>query len=147
MRLVGIAAVASVAALVAATADAQTRLGELLEAGGKRVSTEEFRRDVVQQVVVGPLEAGIGAEIVFTARGTLEGTGSFGRSAAAEAMEVRGTWSFGQNGTVCVAVVLDGPTIRANYPSRCHAWYRLGERYYAADSSDRGARLLARTVR
>jgi hypothetical protein len=139
-------ALAAGLALVAATAGAQTRVGELLDAGGVRVSAEQFRRDVVQNVIAGPLEGGISAEVVFTGRGTLEGAGSTGRSSA-ESMEVRGTWSFGQNDTVCVAVVLDGPTIRANYPRRCRAWFRLGDRYYTADSSDRSARLLVRTVK
>ena len=144
-RIVGLA-LAGGLGLAAAAVGAQTRVGELLDAGGVRISAEQFRRNVVQNVVAGPLDAGITAEIVFTGRGTLEGSGSTGRSSA-ESMEVRGRWSFGQDDTVCVAIVLDGPTIRANYPSRCQAWYRLGDRYYAADSLDRSARLLARTVK
>ena len=73
----------------------------------------------------------------------LGGAASFGAEWAAD---VRGTWKFGDNGTVCTSVVLDGPTIRANFPPRCQYWYRLRDRFYVAESdTDRRARVLPRS--
>jgi hypothetical protein len=34
---------------------AQSNLGELLDAGAKKLSPEEFREDVVQRMIAGPL--------------------------------------------------------------------------------------------
>jgi hypothetical protein len=128
---------------------AQTRLGELLDAGAKPVSAEEFQREVVQQPLYGPLDSGVNVELVYTARGALEGAGAPGRFGYVdETFELRGTWKIGNRDAVCAAVVLEGPTIRANYPPRCRFWFRLGDRYYVSDSdSDRQARVLVRSVR
>jgi hypothetical protein len=128
---------------------AQTRLGELLDAGAKPLSAEEFQKEVVQRPLVGPLDSGSNVEILYTSRGAVEGAGSPGRFGyVSETFHVRGTWKIGERDTVCAALVLEGPTIRGNFPSRCQFWFRLGERYFVSDSdSDRRVRVLARTVR
>jgi hypothetical protein len=136
--------------LASTQAIAQTRLGELLDAGAKRLSAEEFRQQIVQRPLQARLDSGMSAELLFASNGSLEGAGSGGPySYAAEwAVQVRGTWAFGDDGTVCTTVMLEGPTIRANFPRRCRYWFRLGNRYYVADSaSDRSARILSRTLR
>jgi hypothetical protein len=140
------------AALLAGTAaSAQTTLGQLVDAGAEPLSPEAFRQRVVQRAVVGPFAGGMNLEVVYTPRGSVEGTGaptSRVTNAPDWAVGVRGAWRFGDDGTVCTAIVLDGPLIRANFPSRCQLWYRLGDRYYVADSgADRGARVLPRAVK
>jgi hypothetical protein len=128
---------------------AQARLGELLDAGAKPVSAEEFQKEVVQRPLQGPLDSGLNVEILYTERGALEGAGAPGRFGyVAETFHVRGTWKSGAKDTVCTALVLEGPTIRGNFPPRCQFWYKLGDRYYVSDSdSDRRVRVLVRTVR
>ena len=44
---------------------AQTNLGELLDAGGRRMSGEEFRRDLVGRSIVGPGAAGNVLDVVY----------------------------------------------------------------------------------
>lgn len=44
--------------LCAPLAGAQTNLGELLDAGAKQLSTEEFRQELVQRTIVGPTPTG-----------------------------------------------------------------------------------------
>lgn len=143
--------VLGVATVLASTVvSAQTRLGELLDAGAQRLTAERFRRDVVQRMLVGPLEPGVNVEIVYTPQGTIEGAGSGGAfSYSAEwAVQVRGAWSVGDGEAVCATFVLDGPTIRASYRRRCQFWYFLNDRYFVAESTtDRAARVLARSVR
>jgi hypothetical protein len=128
---------------------AQTRLGELLDAGAKPVSAEEFQKEVVQLPLYGPLDSGVNMEMVYTSSGALEGAGAPGRFGyVAETFQVRGTWKIGDKDAVCAALVLEGPTIRANYPPRCRFWFKLDDRYYVSDSaSDRRARVLVRSVR
>jgi hypothetical protein len=136
--------------LASSFAAAQARLGDLLDAGAERVSAERFRQEVVQRALQGPLEPGVNVELVYTSAGTLEGAGSGGRfSYASEwSIQVRGTWVPGPNDTVCSTVVLDGPTIRASYPRRCQVWFKLGDRYFVADSdAERQARVLPRTLK
>jgi hypothetical protein len=141
----------ALAAMLGSTlATAQTRLGDLLDAGARRVTADRFRQEIVQRSVQGPLEPGVNVEIVHTSRGTLEGAGSGGAfSYSAEwAVQVLGTWSVGDDDSICATVTLNGPTIRASYRRRCQFWFSLGERYFVAEStSDRAARVLARTVR
>jgi hypothetical protein len=134
--------------LATASADAQTTLGALVDAGGERLSPKQFREEVVQRQLNGPLASGFNLQFVYTSRGSLEGAGSGGAASfgAEWAADVRGTWKFGDNGTVCTSVVLDGPTIRANFPPRCQYWYRLRDRFYVAESdTDRRARVLPRS--
>ena len=141
----------AVAAMLASTlATAQSRLGELLDAGAKQVTADQFREEIVQRSVQGALEPGVNVEIVYTPQGTLEGVGAGGAfSYSAEwAVRVRGTWSAGDNDDICATVTLDGPTIRASYRRRCQFWFSLGDRYFVADSrSDRKARAIGRMVK
>ena len=139
------------ATLVASTlATAQSRLGELLDAGAQRLTVERFQKEIVQRTLQGPLEPGVNVEVVYTSQGTVEGAGSGGAfSYSAEwAVQVRGTWSVGENDSICVTFVLDGPTIRASYRRRCQFWFSQGARYFVTEStSDRAARVLPRMVR
>lgn len=138
------------ALLASALVAAQTRLGDLLDAGAQRLGAERFRKEIVQRTVLGPLEPGVTAEVVYSPQGTIEGAGAGGAfSYSAEwAVQVRGTWSVGDNDSICVTFVLDGPTIRANFRRRCQFWFSLNDRYFVSEAtSDRAARLLPRTVR
>src|SRR5262245_58540621 len=52
-----------------------SNLGELLSSGATRLSTEEFKREVVQRTVTGVMATGHRFEIMFAANGTVSGTG------------------------------------------------------------------------
>ena len=138
-------AIALACALASAAAVAQMRLGEALDAGARQLSGEEFRHDVVRRPLSGPLAPGVNAEFVYGPGGMIEGRGGGPAGYGAEwDVRVRGTWRLADDGRVCTAVVLDGATIRANFPARCQLWFRLGDRFFVADSGDRAARVFPR---
>src|SRR5215467_247466 len=62
--------------LFASFAAAQKNLGELLETGGKKLSPEEFKEELVQRVIVGPTPTGGTLEVIYTSKGTIQGRGT-----------------------------------------------------------------------
>jgi len=127
---------------------AQRTVGELIDAGATRLSPAEFRDQVVQRTIRGPMETGMDAEIMYGANGSVEGTGGEGYGASiAWTAQILGTWKFGDDGTVCSAISLDGATIRASFPMRCRYWFNLNNRYYVSNSaSNRSAAVLSRAI-
>jgi len=135
--------------LFAPLAVAQTKLGELLDAGAKPLSPEEFKQELVQRVLVGPTATGLNLEIMYTTSGTVQGL-------SVPAAQVNGEWTIDAVGRVCTAMRLIGPTFGVagggsqgtTLPARCQSWYRLADRYFLSDSdTDRQARVLVRTVK
>src|SRR5215831_8701078 len=59
--------------LFAPFAVAQNNLGELLDAGAKRISGEEFKQDVVQQTLVGVTPSGARLELMYATSGVIQG--------------------------------------------------------------------------
>src|SRR5215470_16213230 len=59
--------------LFAPFAVAQNNLGELLDAGAKKISPDEFRQDVVHRTLVGPTLSGAQLELMFASSGVLQG--------------------------------------------------------------------------
>src|SRR5271169_76590 len=55
---------------------AQSNLGELLDAGAKRLSVEEFKQELVQHVIVGPTLSGASLEVMYASNGVIQGSGS-----------------------------------------------------------------------
>jgi hypothetical protein len=143
-----LAAALVVAAVIAPSgAIAQTTVGDILDDGAKRLSGEDFRQEVLQRPLQATLDPSITAEIVYTAKGSVEGAGSAGRArfGAEWSVDVRGGWTIDGDEKICTRIVLDGPTIRANYPPRCQYWFRHRDRFYVSPSKDRHARVLPRT--
>ena len=133
---------------------AQTKLGELLDAGGSPLSMEQFREEVVGRTVVGPTPAGGTVELMYAANGIVAGTGSLMRSVYASTAPVRGEWKFDERGKVCVSMIIAGHPAAPAFagqvvlPSRCQTWFRHAGQYFIADSdSDRAAKVFRRTLK
>ena len=132
----------------ASIAAAQMNLGELLDAGGKRISGQEFRQDLVGRSIVGPGAAGNVLDVVYLDSGEIRGVGSNTMMGGAFApnvnYEVRGSWKIDEPQRICATMVVGTVVL----PSRCQYWYRFDQQYFLSDSdSDRSARVLRRTVK
>jgi hypothetical protein len=132
---------------------AQSNLGELLDAGAKKLSPEEFKQEVVQRVIVGPMTPGTSMEVMYARTGVIQGMGSAqGRSAISP---LSGTWTTDDHGRICTTMRIDNPAglqmgtvTGTSLPPRCQYWYKHDERYFLSDSdSDRSMRVLRRTIK
>lgn len=137
--------------LVCAMSHAQSTLGELLDAGAKRLTAEEFRQEVVQRTIVGPSPAGGTMELVYTKAGLITGTGTpfYLQGTVPASAQIDGEWTVDDKERICTVVAVLGYGRRGgNLPPRCQYWFRLGDAYFFADSdTDRYAKVLRRTVR
>lgn len=125
-----------------ALARGQETLGAVLDAGASRLSPPEFRAQVEQRMVAGPLPSGGSIELMYASNGTVVGRGRnptfFGPNAPVE-----GAWKFDAQGRVCASM----RTNTFEFPLRCQFWFRLGDKYFLADSdTDRSAKVLLRTI-
>jgi len=142
--------------LCAPFATAQNNLGELLDAGGKKLSAQEFQEQLVQRMLVGPTAAGLNIEMIYTGQGSVAGGGTapggIGRTS------LGGQWRIDGSGKICTSMKVGGPLASGApvgsglegvvLPERCQSWYKLGERYFLSDSDiDRAARVLPRTLK
>ncbi len=131
---------------------AQNNLGELLDAGAKQLTVEEFKEQVVQRMIVGPTATGARLEVMYTANGMVQGTGGMAPSQIALA-EVSGDWTMGDNGRICTSMRIGGAGGAGGQsgvilPPRCQFWFKLADQYYLSDSdSDRRTRVLRRTLK
>ena len=137
--------------LYASFAVAQSNLGELLDAGAKMISAEEFKQEVVQRMIVGPTASGGSIEVMYTANGSIAGTGTALLSPGAlygRVMPVFGEWKIDDNQRICTSMRISmTPSATVALPPRCQVWFRYRDEYFIADSdSDRRARVLRRTV-
>jgi len=124
---------------------AQNNLGELLDAGARMLSVDEFKEGLVQRVIVGPTPSGGNLEIMYATNGEIQGRG-IGLSSPTP-VPVSGEWKIGDSGKICSSMRLGG-TNSVVLPSRCQSWFKLGDQYFLSDSdSDRYARVLRRTVK
>jgi len=129
----------------------QINLGELLDAGAKKLTAEEFRQQVVQRVIVGPTLSGGDLEIMFTTTGSVQGVGSYAKGYPVMAA-ISGEWAIDDSGRVCVTMRMGagpgGGMPDASLPSRCQTWFKYAEQYFLSDSdSDRRTRVLRRTIK
>jgi hypothetical protein len=131
-------------------AAAQNNLGELLGAGAKRVSGEEFKRDVVERTLVGPTASGASLEFMYATSGVIQGrsqSDAAGKNIGppvAVLSSLDGAWNIDDSGRICTSMVVG----RIILPFRCQYWFRLKDDYFIADSdSDTSAKVLRRTVK
>ncbi len=134
--------------LPASIAAAQNNLGEVLDAGGKRVYAEEFKRDVVGRPVIGAAATGFTFEMIYTQGGEIRGVASndmmSGRGAPNVLHGISGSWRSDNGDRICASMVVQTTVL----PTRCQYWYRIDERYFISDSdSDRSMRVLRRTLK
>ena len=131
---------------------AQNNLGELLDAGAKRLSAEEFRQEVTQHTLVGAIPSGGQMEVMYASSGVIQGRTSTSTSpstgnpllAGPLFSPIAGVWNIDDSGRTCTSMVI-GRTV---LPFRCQFWFKYKEDYFIADSdSDRNARVFRRTVK
>jgi hypothetical protein len=139
--------------LWARLAMAQNNLGELLDAGAKMLSADEFKQELVQRVIVGPTLAGGSLEVMYQTNGLIQGTGFHSKATIPQPATVSGEWTIDDNGRVCTSMRLTGGggggfVSGIILPPRCQLWFKYAEQYFLSDSdSDRSARVLRRTVK
>jgi hypothetical protein len=126
---------------------AQNNLGELLDAGARKLSAEEFRQEVTQHTLVGNIPAGGRMEVMYASSGVISGisngdVGAPNRTAAIG--QIDGVWNIDDSGRTCTSMVVG----RTFLPFRCQFWFKYKQDYFIADSdSDRKARVIRRTVK
>ncbi|HVP86505.1 MAG TPA: hypothetical protein VMU79_00370 [Casimicrobiaceae bacterium] len=137
--------------LAPAHATAQQTLGQLLDEGATRLSPDEFKDQVMQRIVEGPI-AGGGVVLMYAATGQIQGRATF--PLAVRDFPITGEWSLDDHERVCTALRLDVPNttvlagMSANLPMRCQHWFKLADAYFISDSdSDRQAKVLKRTLK
>jgi len=126
-------------------ANAQSTLGEILDAGAKKITAADFKRDVVQRALVGATNAGASLEVMYAANGSIAGRGAdpLDPQGTFRPVSLSGTWTIDETDRVCAAMRA-GPVI---FPQRCQFWFKLDGAYFISDSdSDRRAAVLRRTV-
>jgi hypothetical protein len=134
---------------------AQNNLGELLDAGAKKLSPEEFKQEVVQRLIAGPTATGGRLELLYAESGVIAGVGNFNDAAGLLYAQISGEWTI-DDGRICTSMRIGtGPGGALTYtsvllPRRCQVWFKLGEQYFLSDSdsdSDRYTRVLRRTLK
>lgn len=136
-----------VLSLCAPFAAAQSNLGELLDAGAKRLSVEEFTLEVVQHVIVGPTASGTNLELIYTSKGRVSGKGVSPNTGQVNTGTIDGEWKVDDSGRVCTTMQVLGASQLA-LPTRCQFLFKYKDAYFFVDSdTDRNARALRRTVK
>src|SRR6478672_12734375 len=115
-----------IAMLVAPTAVAQSTLGEVLDAGGKMLSSGEFRQEVVGRPVSGTA-AGTRLELLYIDDGRLSGAGFAtvlgGVHGGGNTFAINGSWKLDSNQRVCTM-------LRVDLPAQCQYWFKDGDIYF-----------------
>ena len=130
---------------------AQSNLGELLDAGAKKLSADEFRQELVQRTLVGSTPAGGHIELMYASTGVIQGRtdqesgGPAGGTGSGVALQpVDGVWNIDDKGKICTSMVVGKNFL----PLRCQSWFKYKEDYFVADSdSDRYVKVLRRSVK
>jgi hypothetical protein len=135
---------------------AQGTLGELLDAGARKLSVEEFQKELVQRLIVGPSPTRGTLELIYGSNGVVQGIGTPAPNAPTVARETQilGQWTIGENGTVCTSMRISsqpGGSLGMTggyFPPRCQFWFKLGDMYFLSDSdTDRSMKVLSRTLK
>jgi hypothetical protein len=135
-----------------ALAAAQSMLGELLDANAKVLSAEDFRREIVQRVLVGPTATGGTLEVLYTTNGSVQGTASHPATPQAKfapTQQINGEWTIDKNDRMCTTM-RTGTSVGTTVilPTRCQFWFKYAEDYFISDSdSDRHAKVLRRAIK
>ena len=131
-------------------AGAQNNLGELLDAGAKKISPDEFREDVVQRTIVGSTSSGVRMELMYASTGVIQGRSDINPSTGGGTggmnviSPIDGVWTVDDSGRICASIVIG----RTFLPFRCEYWFKYKDDYFLALSdSDPKAKLLRRTVK
>jgi hypothetical protein len=120
---------------------AQNSLGELLDAGWKKLSKEQVVATLSGATVTGPTRGGGQREYAYKADGTLSG---FLESAKGKGAAVVGTWTVDDNGKLCSEL-----RVRGTVDQVCAFLFAIStDQFYASDSdTDRSSPILKRTIK
>jgi len=139
-----------VVAFCAPLALAQTSVGKLLDSGAVKLSAEDFKQQIVGRFLVGPGRGGNTAvttaqEVVYLEGGSIRGSGSVASlGVGGYSFNIEGTWTIDDRDRIC-QTTQSGNVVLA---PRCQYWFKLGDKYYFADSdTDRSALVTIRTVK
>jgi hypothetical protein len=128
-------------------AAAQSSLGDLIDAGAKPLSGDDFRQQVAQHTLVGTFPSGREVEVIYAESGVIQGRSveaAGGTQVSPIIAPVDGVWNVDERGRVCTSMVIG----RVMLPLRCQYWFKFGDAYYISDSdSDRSAKLLRRIMK
>jgi hypothetical protein len=132
-------------------------LGQLLNAGGKLVSPQQFKEEVAQRLIVGKLPSGASIEVMYASSGTIAGSllgGGTGNASgggplgAPQNWPVSGGWTIDDSERVCASIRINFAMGSSIIPTACQFWFKLGGRYYVSDSDeDRSAKLFVRVLK
>ena len=128
---------------------AQNNLGELLDAGARKLSVEEFKQELVQRTLVATSPAGTRMELMYANSGVIQGRSDAGAGPANVptmpfVAPIDGVWNIDASGRICTSMLIG----RNMLPLRCQFWFKYKEDYFAADSdSDRYVKVLRRSVK
>ncbi len=124
-------------------------LGDLLDAGAKRVTADQFKREVVQRTIVGPTNTGAPMEVMYAPNGSIAGKGGNPLEPAGSYRQggpLSGEWTIDEHDRICATMRLE-PRVGTVFPKSCQACFKLREIYYVSDSdTDRRAKVLSRTI-
>jgi hypothetical protein len=125
------------------TALAQNTLGEVLDAGGKKLTKEEIVAAVAGANISGPTQAGGSMQADYKSDGTFSGSQ---QTTAGKGRGRFGTWTVDDSGMYCTEITVTGAITQSD--KSCGYLFKLGDQYFiAVGSDDRGARVLARTIK
>jgi hypothetical protein len=124
------------AGLTSNTALAQNTVGQVLDAGGKKLSKEELVDAIVDGNVSGPTVGGGQIQVNYKADGTFVGSLPSGG--------ISGSWTVDDSGKLCLAISGYG---RPQFQD-CGFYFRQADQYYwVTGTDDRGSLLLPRTIK
>lgn len=128
--------------LTSSSAVAQNTLGELLDAGGKKLSKKEVQEVLTGAHAVGPSTSGASTDYAYKADGHFSGNL---KNSEGWMTGVVGTWSVDESGKLCAKWTLTSNSKRFD---GCMFHYALSDQYYFSESdSDRASRVFKRTIK
>jgi hypothetical protein len=131
--------------LCSTAALAQNTLGELLDAGGKKLSKDEVKSALSGAHVSGLSTIGGTVDYDFKADGSYSGSGQGSRGLL---WGLVGTWTVEDSGQLCTEYRLAGRSGAGGKETYCHFYFIVSDQHYLSESeSDRNARILKRTVK
>jgi hypothetical protein len=132
-------------ALISPSVVGQASLGELLDAGGKKLSKAEVTATLGGANLSGVSKTGGLFQADFRADGSY--TASV-QSAGGKSGGTFGTWTVDDTGKVCVEFTSSLGAAGSSKGSNCAFFYKSGDSYYVSESdADRSAPLLKRTIK
>jgi len=132
--------------VMSTSALAQSTLGELLDAGGKRMAAADVASALSGASVDGPTKPGGMLRADFKADGSFSGTVQ--GPSGGKPTGIVGTWAVDANGKLCTEFTLTATATGMRKDSSCGYYFKNGDQYYVTESgTDRSALLLKRTIK